>query len=69
MTKQNIETNLSNNNWLDKAMMGAAAFVLVALAAKEMLNYISAAHPFNYIMAGAMMTLILYALLSPIYRK
>lgn len=69
MTAQETTKKLSNVGWFDRLMMGAAFAGLCFCAWVGLVNYVQAAQPINYALAGAGVGFLIYTLLAPLMRK
>lgn len=66
--RKNIK-QVGQNMVMDRILMGASAFVLMALAVKGLLPLIKATEPVNYLLAVGFLSTIMYLILAPFFRK
>lgn len=68
-SKQTIESNMAHNNILDRVFQGISVGIVLVLAYKELLIHIKAPEPISYVLAGGVIGVLVYMLLSPMFRK
>ena len=67
---KDAERNAARNNALDRAMQGAGAAALVALAGHDLVKHIiRAPHPLQYVLAGGAIAFLIYVIVAPLFRR